>query len=383
MDLQPELLNWNVRGLNDPAKRSAIREFVTALSVHIVCFQETKLDVIDNFIVLQCLGPSFDGFAYLPADETRGGILLAWDTSVVDITRISLDSYAVTGEVKTRDNNRWWLTTVYGPQATEDKISFLRELSERRSLCPGPWIIIGDFNMILFASEKNNDNLDRNMMARFRAFVQQHELKDQYMHGRLYTWSNEREVPTMTRIDRALVSVDWDIILPDAVMQALSSSVSDHASIHLSLSAAHRPRRRFRFENFWLKLEGVDEAIKEAWRCDQQIVDPFRRLDSLFRNAAEFLQSWGQRKTGNIKLKIAIANTVIFRLDVAQESRVLSQEEQWLRRTLKLAMLGLASLERTIARQRSRLRWVREGAPTHVCSMQWLTGEGKRAIFRQ
>jgi hypothetical protein len=31
------------------------------------------------------------------------------------------------------------------------------------------------------------------------------------MHGRLFTWSNEREVPTLTRIDRALVSVDWDL----------------------------------------------------------------------------------------------------------------------------------------------------------------------------
>jgi hypothetical protein len=44
---------------------------------------------------------------------------------------------------------------------------------------------------------------------------------------------------------------------------------------------------------------------------------------------------------------------VIFRFDVAEEFRVLSPGEQWLRRTLKLAVLGLASLERTIARQRS------------------------------
>jgi hypothetical protein len=29
--------------------------------------------VIDSFIVNQCLGPSFDGFDYLPAEETRGG----------------------------------------------------------------------------------------------------------------------------------------------------------------------------------------------------------------------------------------------------------------------------------------------------------------------
>jgi hypothetical protein len=157
---------------------------------------------------MQCLGPSFNGYVYLPADDTRGGILLAWDASAIEIAHISFDTYAITGEVKTKDNNRWWLTTVYGPQSREDKLSFLTEFTERRSLCPGPWMVVGDFNTILFASEKNNENLDRFMMARFRRFVQELELKDLYMHGRLFTWSNERELPTLTRIDRALVSVD-------------------------------------------------------------------------------------------------------------------------------------------------------------------------------
>lgn len=361
MDILIELLCWNMRGLNDPAKRSAVREFLSTLHVSIVCFQETKVDVIDDFFVMQCLGPSFDGYVYLPAMDTRGGILLAWDSSVVQIDRISFDSHAITGEVTTRDNNSWWLTTVYGPHSTEDKWAFLDELTERRALCPGPWAIAGDFNMILSAEEKNNCNLNRAVMNRFINFTQRHELNDTYLHGRLFTWSNERDTPTMTRIDKVLASVDWDLVHPDAILQALSSSVLDHAPIHLSLSAAFHPKRRFRFEMFWLKLDGFEDPIKEARVCDEGIVDPFRRLDALFRNAAQYLQAWGHKKTGNIKLQIAIANTVIFRLDVAQERRRLSQGELWLRRTLKLSVLGLASLERTLARQRSRIRWLREG----------------------
>jgi hypothetical protein len=64
---------------------------------------------------------------------------------------------------------------------------------------------------------------------------------------------------------------------------------------------------------------------------------------------------------GNNKLKTAMANTLMLRFDVAQESRALSQAEVGLRRMLKHAVLGLASLERTIARQRSRIRWLQEG----------------------
>jgi exonuclease III len=168
MDAPFEILCWNVRGLNDPAKRDAVREFIASIRVSVVCLQETRLDVIVNFLVIQCLGPSFDGYVYLPAVETRGEILLAWNKSIVDIERISFDTYAVTGEVIPRDNSRWWLTTVYGPQTHEDKLGFLLELTERRSLCPGPWLLLGDFNMILYAEEKNNDRLDRFVMTRFR-----------------------------------------------------------------------------------------------------------------------------------------------------------------------------------------------------------------------
>lgn len=73
------------------------------------------------------------------------------------------------------------------------------------------------------------------------------------------------------------------------------------------------------------------------------------------------LATWGQKRIGNIKIQIAIANIVILRFDYAQENRLLSEEERWLRRTLKQLVLGLASLERTIARQKSRITWLQEG----------------------
>lgn len=43
------------------------------------------------------------------------------------------------------------------------------------------------------------------------------------------------------------------------------------------------------------------------------------------------------------------------------DHRLLSEGERWLRNTLKLTSLGLASLIRMIARQRSRIRWLGEG----------------------
>jgi len=48
------------------------------------------------------------------------------------------------------------------------------------------------FNLTLDATDKNNLNLNRRNMGRFRRFVDEMELKDVPLHGRYFMWSNER-----------------------------------------------------------------------------------------------------------------------------------------------------------------------------------------------
>jgi hypothetical protein len=73
---------------------------------------------------------------------------------------------------------------------------------------------------------------------------------------------------------------------------------------------------------------------------------------------------------------------VILGLDIAEESRTLSDEERRLRNELKFRCLGLASLNRTIIRQRSKLLYLAEGdANTKKFSFASLPSEkGKNAV---
>jgi hypothetical protein len=49
-----------------------------------------------------------------------------------------------------------------------DKCLFLQELKDIRDLHPDPWAVAGDFNLIVDAADKNNANLNRRMMGKFR-----------------------------------------------------------------------------------------------------------------------------------------------------------------------------------------------------------------------
>jgi hypothetical protein len=64
-----------------------------------------------------------------------------------------------------------------------------------------------------------------------------------------------------------------------------------------------------------------------------------------------------------------MARELIYQLEVAQETRGLSEAEAALRRRMKLKCLGLSSLERTVARQRSRIRHLSEGTQTRHISI--------------
>jgi hypothetical protein len=222
-------------------------------------------------------------------------------------------------------------------------------------------MVAGDFNLIVDPQDKNQGVLHRRMMGRFRRTLANLDLKEVYLNGRRFTWSNERAEPTMEKLNRVFTTVDWEELFPDAFLSALSSGPSDHCPLVLSLAPDLHRGRRFQFQSFWPKVDGFQEVVREVWTSQPYEPNPFKRLDQKLRATAKRLASWSSKFVGNVKMQILMATELILRFDIAMESRSLSPHERALRRMLKKKLLGLASLERTIARQRSRILWLREG----------------------
>ena len=152
-------------------------------------------------MVMSLLGSEFDHFICLPALGTHGGILVAWKGATCKVLQTRVDSFSVSVQVDHISGTPWWFTGVYGPQPDDQKLQFLNELRTIRSACFGPWIIGGDFNLIYRAEDKNNSNLDRAVMGRFRRILNELNLSELPLMGRKFTWSNERASPTLVRLD--------------------------------------------------------------------------------------------------------------------------------------------------------------------------------------
>lgn len=247
------LLVWNARGLNSRARRSAVRSLVEQHRASVVCIQESKVNSFSVTMNCEVTGVDFD-YAYLPAEGVAGGAVTSWRRDLWTGSQLSVRRHSVTILLTplAGPGEPWWLTNVYGPVAQGDKHAFLQELRDVRAACPGPWLLCGDFNLIYRAADKNNNRLHRASMRLFQVFIDDLALIELHLHGRLFTWTNGRDMPTLERLDRAFASVDWTAQYPCHHLRCLSSDSSDHAPLFLVLNCEPWARPRFRFDNCWL-----------------------------------------------------------------------------------------------------------------------------------
>jgi hypothetical protein len=131
-------------------------------------------------------------------------------------------------------------------------------------------------------------------------------------------------------------------------LQSQATEISDHCPLLLGLKEGIQGKKRFHFKSFWTKLEGFHEAVEQSWSTPVTTSCPLHRISIKLKRLARALQSWSQKKVGNISAQLGIAREILHRLEIARDSWLLIREEGWLQCESKRHCLVLASLEHTI-----------------------------------
>jgi hypothetical protein len=71
----------------------------------------------------------------------------------------------------------------------------------------------------------------------------------------------------------------------------------------------------------------------------------YEYLHYKLQNAAKDLKAWSKLLFGNARGDLHLANEIIKQLDVAQETRLLSDDEHHLCKEMKIRTLGIATIE--------------------------------------
>jgi hypothetical protein len=127
-------------------------------------------------------------------------------------------------------------------------------------------------------------------------------------------------------------------------------------------------------------MTGFMETVQEVWQQPVNTQDAILRMHVKLIRTAKALKLWRRQHLGNLPLRLAMVNELLLLMDRTQEYRVLTTEELEFRGYLKAKSIGLATIQRSRARQHSRLTWIRSGdACTKLFMLQ--AGNRKKKLF--
>jgi hypothetical protein len=97
----------------------------------------------------------------------------------------------------------------------------------------------------------------------------------------------------MAKLDRILVSVEWERNLPRAKVTILPKGVSNHNPVMIKFGEKeHTTDHLFRFEKWWLEVDGFSKMVKKVWdtKCpDVTLIDVWQFK---IRNLRKKIKGW-------------------------------------------------------------------------------------------
>uniref|UniRef100_A0A2N9I908 Reverse transcriptase domain-containing protein n=1 Tax=Fagus sylvatica TaxID=28930 RepID=A0A2N9I908_FAGSY len=291
-----------------------------------------KVDITDHEEEAMCLfmaiearwrakgGPS--EVSKIPAGSVKKGMVV----EQLDVTK---GEFTLSCKFKcVEDGLEWMYSGVYGPNRDSDRRLLWEELAGIGSWWSLPWCIGGDFNVVRFPSERRAGGGISSTMWDFSDFISDQGLLDLPLVGGRFTWSSNQENPAMSRLDRFLVSPDWDTQFSTAVQSLLPRTLSDHSPILLDCGPNPSGKSPFRFENMWLRSEGFVERVKHWWESYLFEGSPGHILSQKLKALKADLRQWNKDVFGDVGVRKGELMREIQQLDALEESRTLSEGDR-------------------------------------------------------
>jgi hypothetical protein len=142
--------------------------------------------------------------------------------------------------------------------------------------------------------KKNKENFDGRLPFLFNYVIDGLNLWELEMSGRRFMWANSLPNPTYEKLDRILISMEWELKHPLSTVVALSQVISDYTLLIIDTgkpSSGNNPPM-FKFELGWLLRDGFMDMVRDVWNSVHDREDVMRCWQVKIRRLRQHLRGW-------------------------------------------------------------------------------------------
>ena len=254
------------------------------------------------------------------------------------------------------------LAIVYGPTHNDKKDKFLTEISNICGSSKSPLLIGGDFNILRYSSEKNKKFAGNKISDLFNWVINTHELREVDLIGGKYTWSNNQQDPILEKLDRILISEDWEAEFPLTNLRKIPRELSDHNPLVLCTDQEKvKKSKAFCFETSWLKQPDFLPKITEIWEDHVVGASTVDRWIIKIKRVKKFLKGWGLSLKGHTRKYRRILREELSKLEKIEEDGMLPALLLERKTFIQSEILRLLEEEELYWHKRSNLTWLLKG----------------------
>ncbi|XP_074326831.1 uncharacterized protein LOC141664773 [Apium graveolens] len=346
-------LSWNCRGLGNSRAVRVLRDLVKTRKPDFIFLSETLVSSVK--ISELCLSLGFVHNFVVDCVGRGGGLAVMWKNTVVcNIGSSSLNHIDV--EILRDTVPHWRLTCFYGMPERDRRRESWDLIIHLSSISSLPWCIAGDFNDMLFPSDKEGKHdHPQFLMHGFREAIVDSELVEIDLSGGRFTWEKGKGTTNWVRerLDRAFASDTWWQLHPLCKLSVHHIVYSDHDPIQLELCNSNLSKKefRFKFENTWLRKSSFRDEVNQYWDSL-----PLLQLMPKLISMSSYMAKWGRNFFHKFRDKLCKQREIVNAL--AQKTDEESIKNYFLEKD-KLHELLLH--EESYWKQRAKTFWLAEG----------------------
>ena len=169
--------------------------------------------------------------------------------------------------------------------------------------------------------------------------------------------------PTFEKLDRVLVSTDWEDKFPLSTVEARDRNISDHTPLVLNTGAStHQTEQRpFKFERGWLIRDGFYDVVANIWQSENSGRSPLERWQNKIRRLRQHLRGWAKHTAGAYRKEKKRLLALLDNLDKKAENAPLSDQDINLKHYLKERLVLLLREEEIKWYERAKVKTLLEG----------------------